>query len=1068
MSVLQIYKASAGSGKTFRLAGEYIDLLFKNPRNYKGIIAVTFTNKASAEMKNRITDQLYRLSEGKHTGYTAWLSKKYNLSPEAVKEKASRCLNLILHDYSKFSVETIDSFFQKIITGFVKEMGIQAGYNVELDENYVLQQVIDNMLYEIENDEILKKWLIQFAENKIEEGKSWNIKNDILSLGNELFKERFKISKDEILKKTSDKNFLYKYISSIHAFKNSFVLVLKEKGQKALEIISKYGLSTDDFSRKQQGIGGFFQKIADGNIIEMNTYVQKCTNNSEEWYTKDSIHKEQIRSAIENGLMQVLTDIVSLYKENFESYNTIRPVLSYIPALGLLSDLINRIKNYTSENNSFLISDSSEFLYKIIGQNDAPFVYEKTGTYYKYFMIDEFQDTSILQWHNFKPLILNSLSESNSSLVVGDVKQSIYRWRNSDWKILSDQVTNDFANFRIRLIDLDENWRSCKNIILFNNSFFNSAVNILQQQLKNDDDQISDRISNVYKNLDQKIPDIKRSAAGCVNVEFYDNDNFNERVKISLVKKIELLQDSGYLLKDIAILVRTKSEGKEIADFIIEYKNQLKTTQYSFDFISNDSLFISNNPAIKIIILTLKYIINNEDRLTLYNLITEFQYYIKENITEPLKMPLKGDNQEPGLLAAYLPADFFKEINNMKNLGVYDLVEHIIDLFTLNKHSDFFPYLQAFLDLIHEFSKNKTTNLNSFIDWWEETGISKTISVNENQNAVKIITIHKSKGLQFKNVLIPFCNWSINHSPGITNIVWCKNKKAPFNDLDSVPVRYSSGLLKTHFKDEYLEEKLNAYVDNLNLLYVALTRAEEGLYVWAPSDNKESEKNFKHTGHLMYRTIKSFIPEDNNLSDLWNEADRVFKFGETKSQTGTKKEVPESSVEFFPSEHLFERYKFTQSADNYFNSNKEWITRIDRGNLMHMIFQQIKTGADVKKTINKFIIEGKLNRKEADIISKFIFDSITKAETRQWFDGTYKIKTETDIINENGSTYRPDRVMWNKDEAIVVDYKFGEHESKSHHSQVRNYMNLVRDLRLSSEIKGYVWYVDLNVIKKVD
>jgi ATP-dependent helicase/nuclease subunit A len=375
MSVLKIYKASAGSGKTYRLTGEYIDLLFQNPFHYQHILAVTFTNKASAEMKSRIIDQLFRISQGLHTGYSNALKNKHKLNDTTLQERASTCLNLILHDYSKFSIETIDRFFQKIILSFIREMGLQTGFTIELDTDNVLNDVIGDLMFGIENDDQLKKWLIRFAENKVEEGKNWNFKNDLATLGKEIFKESFKISKNAILAKTSDKDFLGNFMAELYAYKKQVEKKLSEIGSEALSAMETWGLSPQDFAQGERGIGGFFRKLAAGDYPDnLNNYVTHCIEDETAWSTKSSVKKVAIGQVVANRLMRLLTDAAKIYGEQMPVYFSINNILPFLPALGIITDISKRIKDHTDANNSFLISDAAEFLYQITGTNESPFI----------------------------------------------------------------------------------------------------------------------------------------------------------------------------------------------------------------------------------------------------------------------------------------------------------------------------------------------------------------------------------------------------------------------------------------------------------------------------------------------------------------------------------------------------------------------------------------------------------------------------------------------------------------------------------------------------------------------
>ena len=1065
MSSLKIYKASAGSGKTHKLTGEYIDLLFGNPYNYKNILAVTFTNKASTEMKSRIIEELFKISEGKSGSYSDILKEKYKLNDNQIKLRALKCLKMILHDFTKFSIETIDSFFQKIILSFIREIGLQTGYSIELDNEFILQEITDNLLFEVENDIELKKWLIDLAKEKIEEGKNWNSREEIILLGKEMFKESFKLSKNEILKKVSDKKFFKSYISSLYIQNRNISNKLKDIGIQALKIINENNLDISDFTQKSTGVAGFFEKLSIEKFPDQpNSYVLKCINSTEAWYPKNSEKTATILTLVSNNLQDLLNNAIKIYDEDMPVYRTTKLISSILPILGLITDIANRIKEYTSENNSFLISDAAEFLFRITGSNDSPFIYEKTGSYYKYFMIDEFQDTSRLQWHNFKPLILNSLAENHDNLLVGDVKQSIYRWRNSDWKILAEETKKQFQNFNIYEEHLIYNWRSSEKIINFNNFLFKRVSDLLQEAYNNETDYsanrvLYDRIKNIYQEKGQKYPVQSKKNEGLIEVQFFDANNFREESKQKTLSNLELLKVNGFALRDIAILVRNKKDGKEIADYLINYNSNTEN-KIKFDFISNDSLFIANNTAVRLIIYTLRYILNKNDNLNLYLLVNEYKYYHcrKDNTEHIISDSIKKSD-----LFDNLPKNFSENAEKIQSLNLYSSIEYITQLFEFEKEPEYHPYLHALKDFVYDFSQNKTANLSSFIEWWDKKGDSKTITVNEEQDAIKIVTIHKSKGLQYKVVIIPFCNWKIETDSVLTNILWCKPNFAPFNEIERIPVKYSSKLKNTIFKEDYNEEKLNSYIDNINLLYVALTRAKEILMI--NCEKTESKNKFYTVSDLIYQVLNNNIIDDTKESS-WNIDQMLFKYGSIVKIAETYQEVKPKEIAYI-SVPLFERFEFTRNAIDFFDISHNGDSRIEYGKLMHNILQFIKHTNDIDKSINQFLNEGKLDKTEANVIRNKLIYALNKAEVKKWYSNKYKIKTEPELLPGKGNILRPDRIMENNSEVIVLDYKFGENIENKHIKQVLQYIEYIKRIN-NKTVTGYLWYVDMDLIKKVE
>ena len=600
--MLTVYRASAGAGKTHKLTGEYLTLLFTGPGAFRRILAVTFTNKATDEMKTRIVDELYNLASGRKSDYVELLKSAYSLTEIQVRKQAAQILIDILHDYSAFNISTIDRFFQQTMRAFTREIGLQGGYGIEMDQELVLTTAIDNLLSDLEKPESkdLLGWLLRFAEDKIESGGEWNLRKDIMALSREVFKESYKAFSEAVGRDIEDKKALEDYKNELYGIIRSVEATAKELGERGLAILNKYGLKVTDFKGGSRSPLTLLDRLVQGEMKEPSATFIGLADNLDGCFTKTvSLGTRQIIGcAFEDGLNDCIKGIISLFG-NLTAYNTAREIVRYYYTLGILTDVSRQIAAYREEKNVMLIADTTELLSKVIEGSDAPFIYEKTGTHVDHYMIDEFQDTSGMQWNNFRPLIEESLAHSRDNLIVGDVKQSIYRFRNSDWKLLDEQVQADFSPEVVHEETLKDNWRSCRNIVEFNNALFTTLPGVLQA-VYNEALSVSSlseeqraafftKIMSAYDKSFQQVPPPFMQKDGHVRIEFLSGDNekdWKEEALGRLPGVLEKLQDNGYALKDIAILVRTNQEGAQVADTLLAYKEEHPSNRYNYDIIS--------------------------------------------------------------------------------------------------------------------------------------------------------------------------------------------------------------------------------------------------------------------------------------------------------------------------------------------------------------------------------------------------------------------------------------------------------------------------------------------------
>jgi len=890
--MLTIYKASAGSGKTFQLVVEYLKLLLKNTYNYKHILAVTFTNKATNEMKTRILEQLHFLANNKESDYLKILQNN-TYSEKEIRTRAKTVLKNILHDYNRFSISTIDSFTQRIIKSFNRELGISPNFSLELDSDMILTEAVDRMLAKIDKDPKLLKWLRDFSKEKIEDNKSQRIEDNIKSLGKELFKENFQIFFPEDSKSVYSRENLDDFTKELRKLKVYFENSLKVFGEKGVTIIEQNGLSIDDFSGKSRGVGAIFSKYAKGNKPNITNTVLNASENVEKWYTQKSDKRDEIHQLVELELQPLLLEILGLIDNEGPQYYTAIVVQKQLRMLGILTDLKEEIKVLLHEKGVLQISDSNLLLSKIIGKSDSPFIYEKTGNYYNHFMLDEFQDTSTLQWNNFKPLLENSLAEGNSNLVVGDVKQSIYRWRNSDWKILAEKIDSDFSG-QIISNTLEKNWRSDKNIIDFNNSIFQSLKDnfesVLIEPIDSEEETYIEKFNNIYNSFVQEPGKPNAARAGFVKVQFLPADDFEKETVGTLVEQVIQLQDKGIKASEIAILIRRHKEGTPIIQEFLSAASKPENRKYNLSVLSNESLYLHASKGVLFVMETIELLINPENEITKISLLNLWVNWLKPELQ---KRNVLANGSEPDLpdidsnalnenFNAIFETELATQIEYAKEkimlTSLDETITQISSQFQLFELESELPFLQTLIDKAGELKNSLSNDLSNLLFWWNEKGIKMSVNVNEEVDSIRLLTVHKSKGLEYKAILIPYLDWKTSWSGQFAPTLWCNPKVAPFDKFPLLPVVAGTDMKESLFKDEYFDEKVNTIIDIFNLIYVAFTRAKSVLIINCPA-SKESKTPGKSAHHLLKKSLDNLSGKA-QFSDCWNNDGTTFQFGE--------------------------------------------------------------------------------------------------------------------------------------------------------------------------------------------
>lgn len=1068
---LLVYKASAGSGKTFTLAVQYIRQLIEDPYSYRRILAVTFTNKATTEMKERILSQLYGIATSLKSsdGYLKEIMKTSNKSVDEIRIAADTALKNIIHDYSRFRIETIDSFFQSVMRNLARELELGANMTIELNNGDVLSDAVDSMIEKLDRMSPTLYWLLEYIEERIADDKRWNVSSEIKGFGRNIFDEAYIEKGVALREKLKDTKFIPQYRKKLQEKRESILDTMKGFNEHFQEILNANGLTPADLKNGARGIGSYFNKIASGKLSNdvRNSTVEKCLEGAENWTTKTSPYKSTIISLADQVLIQILNDAENTRMASNKVLNSCDMSLRYLNNLQLLMRIDSEVREQNLNHNRFLLSDTNAMLHSIIREGDASFVYEKIGTTIDTVMIDEFQDTSRMQWENFHLLLEESLAQKEGSMIVGDIKQSIYRWRNGDWKILAG-LDKD-RSFRLNSKTLDTNWRSEANIIAFNNDIFTSACKVLNERYKADEGEDCTQLLDAYSDVRQKTS--KDTKEGYIKLSFLKNSEehpYTDTTMELLAEEVDSLVKRGVRVNDIAILVRKNKSIPAIADYFD------KNTPYRI--VSDEAFRLDASLAVCMLIDGLRYISEPTDRIACARLAVAYQ-------KEILKKDVDYNTVLLNSVEDYLPAEFRLMLPEMSLMPLYELLEKLFVIFRMDMIEEQDAYLCAFYDAVTEYMQNNSSELTSFLTYWSETLYAKTIPSGE-ISGIRILSIHKSKGLEYHTVLLPFCDWKMENET-FNHMLWCRINEAdadkePFCELDLTPVNYSSAMAESYFSDSYREERLQLWVDNLNLLYVAFTRACKNLIVWCKDEQKDTVSKLLRESIDCMKDIKmtcnmAELDEEDEENKEENDEPIVYEYGEICISGEKKKSDSTNRLVAIPDavnvkiESLETEIDFKQSnrsadfirgdEDEEENLRSQYIRQ---GQLLHTLFASIDTKEDLTAAIERLLFEGVIESAEkAQEIYEIAERALNLDEVKDWYSGEWTLYNECSIIynDEQGKmqTRRPDRVMMKGKEVIVVDFKFGK-KKPEYSTQVREYMSLLSEMGYT-DIKGYIWYV---------
>lgn len=1109
---LTVYRASAGSGKTFTLAVEYISLLVKDPENYQHILAVTFTNKATQEMKMRILSQLYGIANSLQSSqqYFNKVKEKTNMPDAVIRNNARAALTLLIHRYNNFRILTIDAFFQQVLRNLAHELGQTANLRVDLNNEEITEKAVDQMIESLEKGQPVLQWISTYINNSIEDDNGWNIIGKIKTFGTNIFKDFYKAHEANLKEQLSNADDFKVYETTLRKRRNDIRKTFNSKARSILNEIKNANLDIPSNYRS-----GLYKYLTDSAIAPLTNKplkagVLKANESPQNWTSSKcaKADKQQIQTLAAEVLSAQLSELIAYNNDNWNEFQSIQLTLSHLSELRLLHAIADAVDNLTKDTNRFMLSNTQALLKELIADSDTPFIFERIGARLKHVMIDEFQDTSTIQWQNFQVLLANCMAqELSQNLIVGDIKQSVYRWRQGDWGILNN-IEKSFAHQKIRLETLDYNYRSEKRIIDFNNAFWEQCVANTAKEVAQDDAEKAEIVQKAYEDVAQKTH--KTTENGFVKISLYPSKSMKEAVLEELIETIKELFNNGYGGKNqskIAILVRSKSNIQDIVNALLQsFGNEI-------NIVSDEAFRLDASLSVNIIVSAMHLLTHPDDVLTRGKLVKLYnQEVLKKPLTDTdLLVSINESNnidtknidkkerrklateQQMAKLNSQLPPEYVANRELLLGLPIVDLVDKLFMLFGLDQLEGQSSYICTLYDTLNDFLKDHTADIDDFINEWENSLSSKTIQSDEIEG-IRIMTIHKSKGLEFDNVIIPFCNWEMEKK----GTLWCetKNKPAPYNKLPLLPIDFSRDkLIGTVFEDDYKEEHFQNIVDNLNLLYVAFTRASKNLFVFGLRQGKTTLDNIakgtppgnrSYAIELALRQVSEQL-QGSSLSfpdDIGSEIH--FEYGTLAPETHEKEHaVADNPFLIKPDKHIVSIATYPQAA-TFKQSNKsiefvkgEDVDPSDRtryikiGNVLHQLFSTIYTTADIPARLNELEQQGIIYNDEitsAQLRTR-IEDAITNPQVQEWFSKRWQLYNECTILEYNKDTnemeeHRPDRVMTDGKEFVVVDFKFGK-EREEYKKQVQQYMEIL--IRMGhKKVSGYLWYVVKNNVVEVN
>jgi ATP-dependent exoDNAse (exonuclease V) beta subunit len=1062
-----LYRSSAGSGKTYTLVKEYLKLVLENPENeiFKHILAITFTNKAAGEMKDRILQSLKNLAKDEDKHLEKILSTE-NPDLRHIDKLSSKVLTVLLHNYSDFAIMTIDSFIHRVIKAFALEIGLPLNFGIDLNYEKIQEYVMEQLLASVGKDKYITDIILKFVFERVRAEKTWNIEGDIKKFEKELFNEK-NINWVRAVS-TFDPVVFEHYTKQLKDLRENFSKRLNELGRQALTLIRGAGLTIDDFAYKKSGAAGFFTKCAELRCEDIKKFSMSSRLLNEQWYSKSAADavKTAIENILANGLSQVRQEVVNLYDTNYRETLTADFILDNIYLSAIINRMTMLIDEYKKKNNVIPISEFNVKVNEIVRNSPVPFIYVILGEKYNHYLLDEFQDTSRLQWENLLPLILDAMASDKITgragasdhfcMAVGDSKQSIYRWRGSDWGIMQKDIEAKISPEQLTVTSLDQNFRSRQNIVNFNNRFFEKISEYYKEE--------NIELGQIYMDISQR-PESK--PGGFVSLRFFeqppagkanDTDTDEEAdadVDLSVFEHVkEIILDCrsrGYNDRDIAVLVRENKRGQRVGEYLLEQ---------GIKVVSPDSLMLARIPLVRFLIDILVYLSNPADKIVEASII----FFLALNrAIKPLEPTAAADYFMKGKqwdLSGELK-EFFLRRHSLIRMPVYEVIEEVIRIFELEKSLDFetHGYLQAFLDVAAGYTAENSVDIASFLDWWEFGKEEFSVMVPETRPAVKIMSIHKAKGLEFPVVILPYAGWE--HK--LDRQLWLRPGPVLPTDppLDMpMPVNSTKRLEETYFQAEYAREQEKVLIDNINLLYVAFTRAVEGLYII--TRRKEKNVNYQLLNELAVPLMEG---DKDGYAFGEREGKRVQKEKEEKEKKQV--EIVHQTAERFISHNWYSRITIRRKSKEFWRFDEGY--RAERrtwGIMIHQVLSNIRSVDDVNSALERALAAGDIEAHEQKPLEQKIKEIFEIETVREWFNPEHagRVFIESPIITDEGEL-RPDRVIVLDEHVILIDFKTGK-PNRRHDEQMIKYKNAVEAMGYR-DVDAFLFYLEEKKIREV-